>query len=64
MRCSSQIESEDVDFGTVYIDVGLQDDLSVTYSDGVVTIALPLYNRQAAELIEVLQPIAELEDLT
>jgi hypothetical protein len=64
MYSEGRIESDDLDFGTLVIALGQDDDVTFTVYDGQPVITLPIYNFQARELIEALQPIAELEDMT
>lgn len=73
MQFGSEIEGDhhdrdpldgDVDFGNLIITLDGDDDVQFTVMGGVTSILLPLWNRQAKELVEVAQRIAKLKDLT
>jgi len=63
MAIDFSIEEPGEDFGTLVIEVGaVGEDAGIFFSDGRLTIRVPLYVGQAKELVEVVNQVATLPD--
>lgn len=55
-----RITEEGDDFGTVEFSPGRDDPFTISgYGGGEIKIAIPIYSHEAAQLIELLQPLAD-----
>lgn len=58
-----EITNVEEDFGTLHINLDKDDDATIQASGAGCTISIPLYNYQAAEIVDALKPIKESESL-
>lgn len=56
------IEDAELDYGTLVIEPGRDNDITLSVTGGTAELRIPLFNHEAKELIEKLTPLAEAPD--